>query len=251
MHAASCIASVTGAWAHEGGGAFHNNGAIYHLDTSLIEGADAIDRSVRVLDQSRIGAILTGEADALKGGPPVTAMLIQNTNPACVAPDQNKVARGFAREDLFVAVHEQFMTDTAAVADIVLPATMFLEHDDFYTGGGHQHIGNGPKLVEPPGECRPNHDVICAIAKRVGAEHRGFDMSAREIISRTLKASGWGDLETLERERFIDAQPSFEVSHYRNGFHWPDKKFRFKPDWPAGAGGGGGQVRGGGRAGRC
>ena len=232
MHAASCIASVTGAWAHEGGGAFHNNGAIYHLDTSLIEGADAIDRSVRVLDQSRIGAILTGEADALKGGPPVTAMLIQNTNPACVAPDQNKVARGFAREDLFVAVHEQFMTDTAAVADIVLPATMFLEHDDFYTGGGHQHIGNGPKLVEPPGECRPNHDVICAIAKRVGAEHRGFDMSAREIISRTLKASGWGDLETLERERFIDAQPSFEVSHYRNGFHWPDKKFRFKPDWP-------------------
>ncbi|MCB1522820.1 MAG: molybdopterin-dependent oxidoreductase, partial [Rhodoblastus sp.] len=91
MHAASCIASVTGAWAHEGGGAFHNNGAIYNLKQMVIEGQDVIDRSVRILDQSRIGAILTGEADTLHHGPPVTAMLIQNTNPACIAPDQNKV----------------------------------------------------------------------------------------------------------------------------------------------------------------
>jgi len=232
MHAASCIAAVTGAWAYEGGGAFHNNGAIFHLNTRLIEGLDAVDRSTRILDQSRIGAILTGEEDALAGGPPVTAMLIQNTNPACVAPDQNRVARGFAREDLFVAVHEQFMTDTAKVADIVLPATMFLEHDDFYTGGGHQYLGLGPKIVEAPGECRSNHDVICALAKRVGAEHRGFDMSPREIIDRTLADSGWGSLEDFEKARWIDAQPPFEQSHYRNGFHWPDGKFRFKPDWP-------------------
>ncbi len=232
MHAASCIAAVTGAWALEGGGAFHNNGSIYHLDTSLIEGLDVVDRSTRILDQSRIGAILTGEEDALKDGPPVTAMLIQNTNPACVAPDQNRVSRGFAREDLFVAVHEQFMTDTAKLADIVLPATMFLEHDDFYTGGGHQFIGNGPKLIDPPGDCRSNHEVICALAKRVGAEHRGFDMSPREIISATLKASGWDGIEALEQARWIDAQPPFDEAHYRKGFHWPDGKFRFKPDWP-------------------
>jgi anaerobic selenocysteine-containing dehydrogenase len=232
MHAASCIAAVTGAWAHEGGGAFHNNGAIYHLNQTLIEGLDAVDRSVRALDQSRIGAILTGEVDALKGGPPVTAMLIQNTNPACVAPDQNRVARGFARDDLFVAVHEQFMTDTAKAADIVLPATMFLEHDDFYTGGGHQFLGNGPKLVEPPGECRSNHEVICALAKRVGAQHRGFDMKPREIIDETLKKSDWGGLEGFERARWIDAQPPFEQAHYRKGFRWPDGKFRFKADWP-------------------
>ena len=64
------------------------------------------------------------------------------------------VKRGFARDDLFVCVHEQFMTETAQMADIVLPATMFLEHDDIYQGGGHQHILLGPKLIEPPGECR-------------------------------------------------------------------------------------------------
>ena len=232
MHAASCIATVTGAWALEGGGAFHNNGAIYHLNQSVVEGLDVVDRSTRVLDQSKIGAILTGEDDALKGGPPVTAMLIQNTNPACVAPDQNKVARGFAREDLFVAAHEQFMTDTAKIADIVLPATMFLEHDDFYPGGGHQHLGFGPKLIEPPGECRSNHDVICALARRVGAEHPGFDMTPRELIDCTLRDSGWGGLDALEKTTWMDVQPPFEEAHFRKGFAWPDGKFRFKPDWP-------------------
>ncbi|MDE2578503.1 MAG: molybdopterin oxidoreductase family protein [Hyphomicrobiales bacterium] len=231
MHAAACIATVTGAWAHEGGGAFHNNGAIFHLDQTLVEGRDAIDPAVRVLDQSRIGAVLTGESEALCGGPPVTAMLIQNTNPACVAPHQNKVRRGFLRDDLFVAVHEQFMTDTAKLADIVLPATMFLEHDDFYTGGGHQYIGYGPKLVDAPGECRSNHDVICALAQRVGARHRGFAMSAQQLIDETLRDSGWGGLATIETQTWRDVQPPFEEAHYRNGFAWPDGKFRFRADW--------------------
>ncbi|MGH7249148.1 MAG: molybdopterin-dependent oxidoreductase, partial [Pseudomonadota bacterium] len=102
MHAASCIAAVTGAWRYEGGGAFHNNSDIFHWDRSLIEGSDLRDPAIRMLDQSRIGAILTGDADALRGGGPVTAMLIQNTNPAAVAPDQEVVKRGFARDDLFV-----------------------------------------------------------------------------------------------------------------------------------------------------
>ena len=232
MHAASCIAAVSGAWRHEGGGAFHNNGAIYHWDRSLIEGLDVADPTVRTLDQSRIGAILCGDADALFDGPPVTAMLIQNTNPVSVAPDQTRVKQGFARDDLFVCVHEQFMTETAKMADLVLPATMFMEHDDVYQGGGHQYILAGPKLIEPPGECRSNHDVITALARRLGAEHRGFGMTPREIIDWTLQKSGWGTLENLERERWIDCQPDFETAHYTKGFAWPDGKFRFKPDWP-------------------
>jgi anaerobic selenocysteine-containing dehydrogenase len=231
MHAASCIAAVTGAWAHEGGGAFHNNGAIYHWKDSLIQGLDALDRSTRILDQSRIGAILCGEEDALDGGPPVKAMLIQNTNPANIAPDQRKVARGFAREDLFVAVHEQFMTETAEIADIVLPATMFLEHDDIYSGGGHQYIEFGGRLIDPPGECRSNHEVICALAERLGAAHRGFGMTPRDIVDETLQASGWGTLAELEKTNWRDCQPSFETAHYARGFAWPDGKFRFKPDW--------------------
>lgn len=233
MHAASCIPAVTGAWRLEGGGAFHNNGAVFHLDNSVIEGSDLRDPSIRMLDQSRIGAILTGDADALQGGGPVDALLIQNTNPVTVAPDQDVVKRGFAREDLFTCVHEQFMTDTAKVADIVLPATMFVEHDDFYTAGGSQYILLGPKLIEPPGECRSNHEVICALGKRLGARHPGFAMTARELIDVSLRKSGWGTLAELEKNRWIDCQPDFATAHYLKGFSYPDGKFRFKPDWPA------------------
>lgn len=232
MHAALSIAAVTGAWLHEGGGAFHNNGGIYHWDKTLIEGLDKRDTTVRTLDMSRIGAVLEGDPLDIKDGPPVTAMLIQNMNPVQVAPEQRRVKAGFMRDDLFVCVHEQFMTATAEIADVVLPATMFLEHDDIYQGGGHQYIQLGPKLIDPPGECWSNHDVIAAIAKRVGAEHRGFEMSPREIIDETMRKSGWGTLDELEANRWIDCQPDFEAAHYIHGFGYPDGKFRFRPDWP-------------------
>src|SRR6476619_2468108 len=231
MHAASCIPAVTGAWQYEGGGAFHISADIFQLDKKLIEGLDSRDPSVRMLDQSRIGAILTGESEVLQGGDAVRALIIQNTNPLSVAPDQNKVKQGFARDDLFVCVHEQFMTETAMMADVVLPATTFLEHDDIYRGGGHQYLILGPKLVEPPGECRNNHEVICALAKRVGAEHRGFEMSPRELIDQMLQVSKRGTLAELEDNRWLDCQPPFRQSHYLDGFPWPDGRFRFKPDW--------------------
>jgi anaerobic selenocysteine-containing dehydrogenase len=124
------------------------------------------------------------------------------------------------------------MTETAKMADVVLPATTFLEHDDVYQGGGHQYIILGPKVVEPRGDCRSNHEVICALAGRLGAEHPGFAMSPRELIDWTLKKSGWGTLAELEHSRWIDCQPDFETAHYVGGFAWPDGKFRFKPDWP-------------------
>jgi anaerobic selenocysteine-containing dehydrogenase len=231
MHAASCIPAVTGAWLLEGGGAFHNSSDIYRLDKTMIEGLDVRDPAVRQLDQSRIGAILEGDTDVLGAGPPVTALFIQNTNPLSVAPDQERVKRGFARDDLFVCVHEQFMTETARAADIVLPATMFVEHDDFYRGGGHQYIIFGPKLIDPPGECRNNHEVLCALAERLGAVHPGFGMSPRELIDCTLRKSGRGTLAEFEAGRWIDCQPDFAAAHFIDGFPWPGGKFRFKPDW--------------------
>ena len=233
MHAALSIPAVTGAWAHRGGGAFHSNSGIFNLDKSLIEGRDAPDASVRQLDQSRVGAVLMGEAQALKGGGPVKALLVQNTNPLCVAPNQTLVRQGFAREDLYTVVHEHFMTDTARYADIVLPATMFLEHDDLYTGGGHQHIMFGPKAIDPPEGCKSNHELLCALALRLGATHRGFTMSPREIIDWTLRASGRGDLAALEAMKWLDAQPAFEEAHFLNGFGHADKRFHFRADWAA------------------
>lgn len=231
MHAVVSIPTVTGAWEHEGGGAFMSNGGIFALDNSMIVGRDLLDTSVRLLDQSQIGPVLVGEADALRHGPPVDALFVQNTNPVCVAPEQEKVRRGFARPDLFVCVHEQFMTETAQMADIVLPATMFLEHDDIYRGGGQQHVLFGGKLIDAPGECRSNHDVLAGLAKRLGLEHPGFSMSAREHIDWMLEKSGYGSLAALEVDRWIDCQPDFRTSHYLDGFAHGDGKFHFRPDW--------------------
>ncbi len=238
MHAALSIAAVTGAWRYEGGGAFHNNAAIFNLRETMIMGTDVIDPKARLLDQCEVGAILCGDEKALSGGPPVKAMLIQNTNPLSVAPDQNRVRQGFSRDDLFLVVHEQFMTETAAMADIVLPATMFLEHDDLYSGGGNQHISLGLKLIDPPGECRNNHDVICDLAARVGAHHPGFEKTPRQLIDATLQEGGWGGFDDLAAINWRDVQPDFETSHFLKGFNWPDGKFRFKADWPRVAFGG-------------
>ncbi|MBO9458605.1 molybdopterin oxidoreductase family protein [Labrenzia sp. R5_0] len=232
MHAASSIAAVSGCWKEEGGGAFHNNGAIYQLNKEMIEAGSLKDPAVRALDQSLVGRILTGDEAALLGGPPVKAMLIQNTNPVSVAPEQDLIKQGFAREDLFTVVHEHFLTETAQMADIVLPATQFLEHDDLYKGGGHQYLMLGPKAVEPPEGPRENIFVINEIARRVDSKpHPGFDMSARDHIDWLLRNSNYGTLAELEAGKWIDLQPDFETAHYLNGFGHADGKFHFKADW--------------------
>lgn len=233
MHAACSVATVLGSWQYEGGGAFHNNGGIYRLDKRELMGLDMIDPDIRELDQSQIGRVLTGDPVALRHRGPVTAMLIQNTNPASIAPEQRLVKQGFLRDDLFVAVHEQFMTDTAKLADIVLPATMFVEHDDLYRGGGHQHILLGPKLVEPPATVRTNLFVIDELARRLGVSNMpGFGLSEREHITRMLPHYEI-DYDGLAAAKWIDCQPDFETAHYRKGFGHPDGKFRFRPDWTA------------------
>jgi anaerobic selenocysteine-containing dehydrogenase len=231
MHAVSCLPAITGAWRYEGGGAVYGQTALYPLDRTLIEGLDVVDKSIRALDQSRLGPILTGDREALLGGPPVTAMLVQNTNPAMVCPETHLVHRGLAREDLFLCVHEQFLTETAAFADVVLPATMMVEHDDFYTASGHTYFQVAKKIVEPPGECRENHWVICQLAKRLGATHRGFQMTAWEIMDETLRRSGMWDALTNWRKGGQDFAPPFETAHFLDGFPTPDRRFHFRPDW--------------------
>ena len=233
LHAVACLPTVTGAWQYPGGGALYSNAGLYRLDKTLIEGLDALDPAVRLLDQSRIGPILMGDRRDLGDGPPVTALFIQNTNPMVVCPDSTKVRAGFARDDLFVCVHEQFMTDTAAMADIVLPATTFLEHDDLYIAGGHTHLQIARKVVEPYAEARPNHWVVCELARRLGAEHPGFAMSEWQIIEATLAASGRPAAARIHAEHWHDCALPFEQAHFLDGFGFADGRFRFKPDWAA------------------
>ena len=231
VHAVTCLPSVTGAWQYEGGGAIYSNTLMFGIDATLIEGLDALDRSTRELDMSRIGPILTGDKQSLKGGPPVSAMLIQNCNPMAVAPETGLVRTGFERDDLFVCVHEQFLTETALMADIILPATTFLEHDDIYTALGHSHLQIAPKAIEPVGEALSNHEMLAGLARRLGASHPGFELTAWEMIDRTLVKSGKGTAAELADKRWIDCQPDFEISHFLNGFPHTDGKFHFAPNW--------------------
>jgi anaerobic selenocysteine-containing dehydrogenase len=106
-----------------------------------------------------------------------------------------------------------------------------MEHDDLYQGGGHTHLMLGAKLIEPPGQCRSNHDVIVALAERLGAEHPGFSMTPREHIDWALQHGHRGTLADLEREGFVDTDPPFESAHFLKGFGHREGKFHFSPNW--------------------
>lgn len=231
MHAALCIPAMTGAWQHRGGGAFHSNSGTWALDKSRLTGSSLQKGDPRWLDMSEIGPILTGNAKALRLGGPVKAMIVQNTNPASVAPEQALVRQGLARDDLFLVVHEQFMTETAELADIVLPATMFLEHNDYYTRGGHTRVLYGPAIITRPGQTRSNHEVINALALRLGLDDDTFKTTDRDVIADTFHRSGYPALEEVEKTGFVDRERPDATARYADGFDWPDKRFRFAPNW--------------------
>ncbi|MBR9972827.1 molybdopterin oxidoreductase family protein [Magnetospirillum sulfuroxidans] len=232
LHAASCLPVLTGAWAHAGGGATQSLSGSFALDRSLMDALDIPEPPVRQLDMSRIGAILTGEADALRHGPPVTAMLIQGCNPATVAPETAKVRRGLAGDDLFVAVHEQVMTQTARFADLVLPATTFVEHADLYTAYGHTFLQVAKPVIAPIGESRSNHWLVSQLAHRLGVSHPSFSMDEWTLIEACLRASNLPDAETLHARRWLDCALPFAQAHFIDGFGHGGK-FRFAPDWSA------------------
>ncbi|MEQ9557792.1 MAG: molybdopterin oxidoreductase family protein [Rhodospirillales bacterium] len=231
MHAVTCLPVVTGKWKHRGGGALFSNRELYGVDGTLIKGLDVVDPNTRALDMSQIGRVLTGDARALKDGPPVTVLFTQNINPAEVAPETTRVIDGMMRDDLFTCVHEQFMTASAKLADIVLPATMFLEHEDMYQGGGHFYLQVHKALIEPPGECRSNVDVINGLARRLGSDYPAFHMTAWELIDDALRRSGRPGADEVLAEGWIDCTKPFEEAHFLNGFGHDDGKFHFAADW--------------------
>ena len=165
----------------------------------------------------------------------MTALLVQNTNPMDVAPELTKVHAGFKRDDLFVCVHEQFMTETAKMADIVLPATMFLEHDDIYQAGGHCSIQIGRKLFEPYREARSNHAVHCELAKRLGG-FRSPRLSDDRVAtdrrsSHPIRLAGCGNHTTGQVAMTRCRMPKRRI--FKWGFRPKPDVSSFKPDWAA------------------
>ena len=246
VHAVSCLPVLTGAWQYVGGGALLSTGNSFDLQLDLFHGLDpdnpdAVASDARVLDMSEIGNILCGDDRVLKQGPPVKVLLVQNTNPMLVAPDLSRIRQGLLRSDLFVCVHEQFMTETAMMADLILPAPTFVEQGDIFTSYGQTYLQVTEKVIEPLGQCRSNHDLISDLAQRLGTRNRCFYMSEREMIEQSLKNSGYPMPEAFTEKHVLDCAPGFDEAHFLNGFHWPDKRFRFTPDWSS-IGPGGSQM---------
>lgn len=166
------IPALTGDWRHPGGGALVMTEGHFPYDASrVVEPADLQAPPARTINMSRLGEALTELDD-----PPVAAVVVFNANPAASNPNQLRVRRGLARDDLFVAVLEQRLTDTADFADVVLPVTMQPEHVDLYGSYGHLYVAWNEPAIAPPGECLTNTEVFRRIARALGLEHpRLFD----------------------------------------------------------------------------
>src|SRR5919204_3030816 len=115
-----------------------------------------------------------GQALTTLDHPPVKALVVYNSNPGAIAPNQNAVLAGLRREDLFTVVLEQFQNDTADYADILLPVTTFLEHTDLYLAYGHYYLQLARPALAAPGETKSNVEIFRLLADRMGFDESCF-----------------------------------------------------------------------------
>jgi anaerobic selenocysteine-containing dehydrogenase len=184
--AIAMLPCLTGAWKHVGGGLQLSTSGAFGWDKETLERPDLmlkspLGRPARVVNMSLLGKALT-ELDH----PPVKALFVYNSNPASIAPDQSEVLRGLQREDLFTVVHEQFFTDTADYADILLPATTFLEHKDVQGAYGHYYVQLSEQAIEPLGEARSNVWLFSQLAQRLGFDDPCFRDNVDDLIAQGL-----------------------------------------------------------------
>jgi anaerobic selenocysteine-containing dehydrogenase len=196
----ACLPAVVGAWRDPGGGVLLSTSGSFPVANDALERPDLAPPGTRTLNMSQLGRILTdGNLD-----PPVMALFVYNSNPGAVAPDQDRVREGLAREDLFTVVHELFPTDTVDFADVVLPATTTLEHYDVHKAYGHLYASLSRPAIAPRGEARPNTEVFRLLAARMGLDHPCLRESDEEMAR---QAFDWSHprllgitFERLERE---------------------------------------------------
>jgi anaerobic selenocysteine-containing dehydrogenase len=233
--AVAALPALIGSWREVGGGLQLSTSSAFHFDKAGLELPELQQRSpmgreTRIVNMVELGKALTQLKD-----PPVKAMVVYNSNPAAVAPNQNLVLSGMRREDLFTVVLEQFQNDTADHADILLPATTFLEHTDLYLAYGHYHLQLARPAVSAPGEAKSNVEVFRLLAERLGFDDPCFADSEDDMI-RTLLNSGHPflqgiTLERLDREHSVRLNVAPDSDPYlpfaQGGFGTPSGKCEF------------------------
>jgi anaerobic selenocysteine-containing dehydrogenase len=225
--AIACLPALTGAWRDPAGGALLSSSGTYPVNRHALERPDLVRGNPRTINMTGIGDALLDARD-----PPIRAIYVYNSNPVAIAPDSGRVRKGFAREDLFVVVHEIFQTDTADFADILLPATTQLEHIDIHASYGHLYaLANNPAIA-PLGEALPNTEVFRRLASRMGFDEPCFadtdDDIARQAFDRNDARAASLDWDTLRRDgwRRLDV-PARYAPFAEGGFPTPSGKCEF------------------------
>jgi len=200
MRAVTMLPCLVGSWKDIGGGLQLSTSGAFPRNKSALQMPEVAERSAlgrlgRTINMVELGKALNDVND-----PPVKALYVYNSNPAAVAPDHNRVVRGLLRPDLFTVVHDQFLTDTADYADIVLPATTFFEHKDLVGAYGHYYLQMSEQAIAPLGECRSNVDTFRALAERMGFDDACFREPVDAMMDAAL-ASGHERLAGITRER--------------------------------------------------
>ena len=185
VRAIACLPALAGHWRDPAGGVLLSTSGAYPVDEAALYRPELLaGRRPRTINMSTIGR------DLMAADPPIEALIVYNSNPVAVAPQSSDVARGFAREDLFTVVLEQFQTDTADLADYVLPATTQLEHVDVHKSYGHYYaLANNP-AIEPLGEALPNSEIFRRLARHMGYDEPCFVESDDLLAAQAFKRSG-------------------------------------------------------------
>ncbi|WP_044748448.1 molybdopterin oxidoreductase family protein [Bacillus alveayuensis] len=197
----ACLPALTGQWLVKGGGAIKSNSGYLALNTENLQRPDLLQKKhTRIINMNLLGQAL------LELDPPIKSLFVYGTNPAVVAPEANKVRKGLAREDLFVVVHDLFLTETAKYADIVLPATSSFENTDLYTSYWHHYIQIQQPVIERYGESKSNVEVFQLLAKKMGFEDHCLYETEAEMISQALDNPNNPYLEGIDYETLVKKQ---------------------------------------------
>jgi len=233
----TCIPGVTGDWRHAGGGVFYDTRGFFGVDWAALARDDLrpAGRLPRALSMTRLGEGLLDVDD-----PPVKALFVYGSNPLASIPHQTRVRRGLARADLFTVVVEHVMTDTARYADIILPATMPMEHSDLLIAYGHLYLAWNEAATAPPGECLPATEMFRRLARRMNLDVPPL-YDSDETIARQMLGSGHPSLAGITLEA-LKARGAIRLAYpepfvpFANGFPTPSGRLEFVSQRMAAAG---------------
>jgi anaerobic selenocysteine-containing dehydrogenase len=216
-----CLPALVGAWRYPGGGAVLSTSGFFKYNTTALERPDLIQGKPRAVNMSQLGEALTNAI------PPVRALIVYNSNPAAVAPNQQRVLAGLKRDDLFTIVLEHFQTDTADYADILLPATTQLEHLDIHRAYGHTYSMLNTPALAPLGESKPNTEIFRMLAARMGFAEGCFKDSDEDLVRQSLDGSNCpAPFEELKEKGWISLGVG-DAPFAAGGFPTPSGKCEF------------------------